>query len=72
MCLLYSPHIKDKARAMLRNGTITAFALFHTETAEVVDLKYNQGEAQAFLMDNNIKDDECYASSIVNLQEVIL
>lgn len=72
MCLLYSPHIKDKARAMLRNGTVKAFALFNKETAEVIDLKYNQGEAQAFLMDNNVKDDECYASIIINLQEVIL
>lgn len=72
MCLLYSPHIKDKARVMLRNGTVTAFALFHTETAEVVDLKYNLGEAQTFLMNNNVKDDEAYASTVVNLQEVIL
>lgn len=72
MCLLYSDTIKQRAKDMLRNGTVTAFALFHTETAEVVDLKYNQGEAQAFLMDNNVKDDEAYASTVINLQEVVL
>lgn len=72
MSLLYNEDIKNKARKMINGGTIIGFALFIIETGEVIDLVYNEGEARLYCMENNIKDDEIYASTLIKLQEVII
>ena len=70
--LLYNEDIKNKARKMIKGGTIIGFALVLIETGEVIDLVYNEGEARLYCMENNIKDDEKYASTLIKLQEVII
>ena len=72
MSLLYNDDIKNKARKMINGGTIIGFALFIIETGEVIDLVYNEGEARLYCMENNIKDNEIYASTLIKLQEVII
>lgn len=72
MKLLYNENIKNKARNMIKGGTIIGFALFIIETGEVLDLVYNENEARLYCMINNIKDDEKYASTLIKLQEVII
>lgn len=72
MSLLYNKDIKNKARKMIKSGTIIGFALFLIETGEVIDLVYSEGEARLYCMRNNIKDDEKYASTLIKLQEVII
>lgn len=72
MKLLYNENIKNKARNMIKGGTIIGFALFVIETGEVIDLVYNENEARLYCMRNNIKDDEKYASTLIKLQEVII
>ena len=70
--LVYSEDIKNKARKMIKGGTIIGIAIFLIETGEVTDIKYNEQEARMFCLSHNIKDDTLYASMAVKLQEVIL
>lgn len=69
--LLYSDEMKQKVRGLLKGGTVKGLVLFETETAEVVDIVTSTQEAQLFCMNNNMKDDNKYASVLINLQEVV-